>query len=150
MALDDDIRILSSVSLFKAFTPEQLRLLAFGAENLKLSAGRDLYGEVEEADSDHIGARGRIVLYRERRDGRVDLEDAGAGVILGELALIAESTRLTSARAEVDTELIRLNRKLFRRVLEEFPELALMLHDRIVATLQTLVERIERLAPKFG
>ena len=150
MALDDDIRILSSVSLFKGFTPEQLRLLAFGAENLKLSAGRDLYGEGEAADSAYIVARGRIVLYRERRDGRVDLEDAGAGVILGELALIAESTRLTSARAEVDTELVRLNRKLFRRVLEEFPELALMLHDRIVATLQTLVERIERLAPKFG
>src|SRR6185369_8829545 len=103
MALDDDIRILSSVSLFKGFTPEQLRLLAFGAENLKLSAGRDLYGEGEAADSAYIVARGRIVLYRERRDGRVDLEDAGAGVILGELALIAESTRLTSARAEVDT-----------------------------------------------
>ena len=43
MALDDDIRILSSVSLFKGFTPEQLRLLAFGAENLKLSAGRELF-----------------------------------------------------------------------------------------------------------
>jgi CRP-like cAMP-binding protein len=149
MALDDDIRILSGVSLFKGFTPEQLRLLAFGAENLKLSAGRDLYRDGEAADSAYIVARGRIVLYRERQDGRVDLEHAGAGVILGELALIAESTRLTSARAEVDTELIRLNRKLFRRVLEEFPELALLLHDRIVATLQAMVERIEELAPKF-
>jgi CRP-like cAMP-binding protein len=149
MALDDDIRILAGVSLFKGFTPEQLRLLAFGAETLKLSAGRDLYQEGEAADSAYIVARGRIVLYRERAEGRVYREHAGAGVMLGELALIAESTRLTSARAEVDTELLRLNRKLFRRILEEFPELAMMLHDRILATLQTMLERIEQLAPKF-
>jgi CRP-like cAMP-binding protein len=149
MALDDDIRILSGVNLFKGFTPEQLRLLAFGAENLKLSAGRELYQEGEAADSAYIVARGRIVLYRDRPDGRIDLEHAGAGVILGELALIAESTRLTAARAEVDTELLRLNRKLFRRILEEFPELAMMLHDRILAMLQAMVERIEDLAPKF-
>ena len=150
MALDDDIRILSGVNLFKGFTPEQLRLLAFGAESLKLSAGRDLYRGAEPADAAYVVARGRIVLYRERGEERFDIEHAGAGVILGELALIADSTRLTSARAEVDTELLRLNRKLFRRILEEYPELAMMLHDRIVAALQALVERIEGVAPKFA
>lgn len=41
MALDDDIRILGTVGLFESFTPEQLRLLAFGAERLVLRAGRD-------------------------------------------------------------------------------------------------------------
>jgi CRP-like cAMP-binding protein len=150
MALDDDIRILSGVNLFKGFTPEQLRLLAFGAESLKLSAGRDLYRQEEPADAAYVIARGRIVLYRERGDERIDIEHGGAGVILGDLALIAETTRLTSARAEVDTDLLRLNRKLFRRILEEYPELAVMLHERIVATLQTMIERIEGLAPKFA
>jgi CRP-like cAMP-binding protein len=150
MALDDDIRILSAVNLFKGFTPEQLRLLAFGAEGLKLSAGRDLYRQEEAADAAYVIARGRIVLYRERGEERFDIEHGGAGVILGELALIADTTRLTSARAEVDTELLRLNRKLFRRILEEYPELAVMLHDRIVATLQTMIERIEELAPRFA
>jgi CRP-like cAMP-binding protein len=150
MALDDDIRILSSVSLFEGFTPEQLRLLAFGAENLKLSVGKELYAEGEAADSAYVITKGRIVLYSQRGDQRIDLEDAGAGVILGELALIAESTRLTSARADADTEMLRLNRKLFRRLLEEFPELALMLHERILAALQALLERVERLAPRFA
>jgi CRP-like cAMP-binding protein len=150
MALDDDIRILSSVSLFKGFTPEQLRLLAFGAEGMKLSAGKDLYQEGADADSAYVVARGRIVLYRERNDQQLVVEHAGAGVMLGELALIAETKRLTSARAEVDTDLIRLNRKLFRRILEEYPELALMLHERIVVTLQSLIQRIEDMAPRFA
>ena len=45
MSLDDDIRILTSVNLFYGFTQEQLRLLAFGAENTRLPAGKELYQE---------------------------------------------------------------------------------------------------------
>ena len=150
MALDDDIRILSCVSLFQGFTQEQLRLLAFGAEGLKLSAGKELFQEGADADSAYVVVKGKIALYRERDGQRVIVDHAGPGTILGELALIAETTRLTSARAKVDTDLIRLNRKLFRRILEAYPDLALMLHDHVVDQLQTLIRRIESLAPRFA
>jgi CRP-like cAMP-binding protein len=70
--------------------------------------------------------------------------------MLGELALIADTTRLTSAKAEIDTDFLRLSRKLFRRILEEYPDLAFMLHRRIVDELQAMVSRIEQLAPRFG
>jgi CRP-like cAMP-binding protein len=150
MALDDDIRILSSVSLFKGFTQEQLRLLAFGAEGLKLPSGKDLYQEGADADSAYVVAKGKIVLFRERDGQRLTVDHAGPGTMLGELALIAEARRLTSARADTDSELIRLNRKLFRRILEEYPDLAVMLHDRVLDELQTLLGRIEKLAPRFA
>lgn len=150
MALDDDIRILSGVSLFDGFTREQLRLLAFGAESMRLSAGRELFEEGAEADSAYVVARGGIVLYRERDGEQAVVGYAGAGVMLSELALIAETRRLTSARAEVDTDLIRLSRKLFRRILEEYPDVAMLLHERIAGQLQAMVRRIEALAPRFA
>ena len=150
MPLDDDIRILSGVSLFEGFTREQLRLLAFGAEALRLSAGKDLYEEGAAADLGYVVVRGSIVLYRERDGERVTVGNAGPGAMLGELALIADTTRLTSARAETDTDFLRLNRKLFRRILEEYPELAVMLHGRIVDELQAMAQRIGELAPRFG
>ena len=78
------------------------------------------------------------------------LDPAQAGAMLGELALIAETKRLTSARAEVDTDLLRLNRKLFRRILEEYPELAMMLRQRVINELQAMIRRIEELAPRFA
>ena len=150
MALDDDIRILSSVSLFEGFTQEQLRLLAFGAESLRLSAGKDLYEEGAAADLGYVVVRGRIALYRERDGERVTVGHAGPGAMLGELALIADTTRLTSAKAETDTDFLRLSRKLFHRILEEYPDLAFMLHGRIVDELQAMVSRIEALAPRFA
>lgn len=150
MALDDDIRILSGVNLFEGFTREQLRLLAFGAESMRLSAARELFEEGSDADSAYVVSRGGIVLYRERDGEQAVVGYAGAGVMLSELALIAETKRLTSARAEVDTDLIRLSRKLFRRILEEYPEIAVLLHERIAGELQAMVRRIEALAPRFA
>jgi CRP-like cAMP-binding protein len=45
---------------------------------------------------------------------------------------------------------LRLHRKMFRRMLEEYPDLAAQLHERIAADLQALVKRIEALAPRFA
>lgn len=150
MALDDEIRILSGVGLFEGFTQEQLRLLAFGAETMILPAERKLYREEDEADSAYVVIRGQIVLYREADGPRMPLGLVGPGAILGELALIADTRRLTSASAAVESEVLRLNRKMFRRILEEYPEIAAQLHKRIAQDLQALIESIERLAPRFA
>ena len=150
MALDDDIRVLSAVRLFEGFTQEQLRLLAFGAETTVLPAERKLYREHDEADSAYVVVSGRIALYREAEGRRVAIGVAGPGAILGELALIADTRRLTSASAAVDSQVLRLNRKMFRRILEEYPDLALKLRQRIVDELQAFIHRIEELAPRFS
>jgi CRP-like cAMP-binding protein len=149
MALDDDIRILSTVRLFEDFTQEQLRLLAFGAETTMLQADHKLYREDDEADSAYIVVSGSIVLYREQDSDRTPISTAGPGTILSELALIADTNRLTSAAAAIDSEVLRLSRKMFRRILEEYPDIAVHLHQRISEDFQALIRRIEKLAPRF-
>ncbi|MER8545114.1 MULTISPECIES: cyclic nucleotide-binding domain-containing protein [unclassified Mesorhizobium] len=150
MALDDDIRILSTVRLFEGFTQEQLRLLAFGAETTMLKADHKLYREDDEADSAYIVVSGRIVLYREHDGERIPIGTVGPGTMLSELALIADTNRLTSASAEIDSEVLRLSRKMFRRILEEYPELAVHLHQRILEDFQAMIRRIEELGPRFA
>ncbi len=149
MALDDDIRILSGVELFADFTSEQLRLLAFGAETTALQADRKLYREADEADCAYIIVSGRIALYNEDDAERKPVALAGAGEILGEMALVSDTRRMTSAYAQTDAQVLRLNRAMFRRILEEYPEAAVHLHGRILKRFQALVERIEGMAPRF-
>lgn len=150
MALDDDMRVLSGVGLFEGFTHEQLRLLAFGAENITLNRGRTLYYEGATADCAFVIAQGRIALFQERDGRRKTMTTLGPGSILGELALIADGRRLTGAVAEADTQLIRLNRSLFRRILEEYPETAADLRERIAADLSAMLEKIERVATRLA
>ncbi|EKF19113.1 Crp/Fnr family transcriptional regulator [Nitratireductor pacificus] len=149
MALDDDIRVLSGVGLFAGFTQEQLRLMAFGAESMTLGAGRNIYVEGGLADCAFIVASGNIVLFTEQEGARHVLEQMGPGAILGEMALITESRRLTSAAAETDVRLIRLSRSTFHRILEEFPDTAVHLHQRIAANLHSMLARMERVASRL-
>ena len=76
--------------------------------------------------------------------------EAGPGAMLGELALIADTIRPTGAVAVEDTELVRLSRKLFHRILQEYPELAAALRDHIARDLTQMVGKIDRLAPRFS
>ena len=65
------------------------------------------------------------------------------------MALITTSNRPTGATAETDCELLRLNRKLFRRMLEEYPETAATLHARIKHDLQDMLAQITKLHRAF-
>ncbi|GAB1580160.1 MULTISPECIES: Crp/Fnr family transcriptional regulator [Phyllobacteriaceae] len=149
MALDDDIRILGTVGLFESFTAEQLRLLAFGAERLVLRAGRELFREGQSADCAYVVVSGNISLFRDGPNGRVTIRSVGPGAILGEMALIAQTTRLTSAFADGETEVIRLSRAIFHRILEEYPDVAAALHAHISRNLTDLIRQIEKLSPLF-
>jgi CRP-like cAMP-binding protein len=44
---------------------------------------------------------------------------------------------------------IRLNRTLFRRILEEYPEIAAHLRDRFAAEFTAMADKIARLQPRF-
>ena len=103
MALDDDIRILSGVRLFESFTQEQLRLLAFGAETVRLSRDRKLYREDDGADTAYVVVSGSISLFREQDGQTIAMGTAGPGSMLGELALIVDTRRCPMLRSSFST-----------------------------------------------
>lgn len=149
MALDDDIRILSGVSIFEDLSGDQLRLLAFGAERLTLAKDRELYREGQNAECGYVVASGEIHLFREQPRGRQIVQSVKPGMILGELALVTQTTRLTGAVAAEESQVIRINRSLFRRMLEEYPETAAALHERLSVRLKEMLRAISRLDRRF-
>ncbi len=149
MALEEDIRALSAVSLFSELTGEQLRLLAFGAETMRLSAGKVLYRQNAAADCAFVIVSGSVDLVDTSASEPRVLRSVFPGAILGDVALIAETIRPTGAVAGEGTEVIRINRTLFRRILEEYPDLAARLHARFARELQDLAGNVSRLQPRF-
>lgn len=147
MALDDDIRVLSGVGLFKGLAEEHLRLLAFGAEKMRLGPGETLYQEGEPAMSAYVVVSGRIDILRDFNGHPDKLTEALPGDVLGELAVIAPTRRLTSAVAAVESRLMTIERRAFRRVLEEYPDLAERLRQQLADEFQAMVQRLERLIP---
>ena len=151
MALNDDIELLSSVQLFGDIGEDKLRLIAFGAERRKLQAGQMLYRENTAADCAFVVAEGRIELTKTDRNGRsVTVGTAGRGTLLGELAMVTAVERTMTAIAVDASEVIRINRPLFRRMLEEYPDIADVVRGRIAANLQALNRELGRAATRFA
>ncbi|NVP53852.1 cyclic nucleotide-binding domain-containing protein [Mycoplana rhizolycopersici] len=151
MALIDDIRLFAQVPLFSGLSEDKLRLMAFGAERRRLVEGQTLFREGTSADCGYVVATGGFRLYSTARDGSVkDDGTAGAGALLSELAMISVVERKFTATAIEDSEVIRINRPLFRRMLEEYPDVAMMVQERIRANLEAMISGAAGLAGRFA
>lgn len=151
MSLNDDIALLSVVPLFADIDDDKLRLIAFGAERRRLNKGQQLFREGAPADCAFAIASGSFSLTRSQVDGGVEIVDTvGRGTLLSELAMISFVERKFTATAEEDSEVIRINRPLFRRMLEEYPEVAVVVEARIKDNLQTMIRNMQKLAPRFS
>jgi CRP-like cAMP-binding protein len=149
MAISDDIALLSKVTLLQGFDTEQLRLLAFGAPKRDLAEGEELYQQGTITDGGFVVVSGQIDLTTTIGEKEIILGNYGPGSLIGEMALITKTTRITSAVAHTDAQLIRLSRTIFLRVLEEFPDLAVLLHDRISNSVNDIVEKMDRVRTKL-
>jgi CRP-like cAMP-binding protein len=149
LSLDDDIRIIASAQIFDALHTEQLRLLAFGSERLRFSKGRTIFREDDRADCGFVIASGHIDLMRTVGGELKPVKTVGPGAIIGEMAMLTDTNRLTSAVAQTDCEVIRINRSLFHRMLTEYPETAANIHRDILERLKEFLDNIGTLENRF-
>jgi CRP-like cAMP-binding protein len=146
MALDDDIALLARVPLFASLGGEPMRLLAFSAETRVLRAGDVLFKEGQAADSGYVVVEGSLVLTS---SGGLTERLAGPGALLGEIALIVETLRPATATAREPSTVLRIPRSLFRRVLTEFPEAALRIHEDFREKMRATTADLNRVGRLF-
>ena len=81
--------------------------------------------------------------------GERPLGEAGPGSILTEIAMITEAERHFTATALEESEVIRISRILFRRMLEEYPEVAAATDRRLRENFSRLVSAAQSSAEKY-
>jgi CRP-like cAMP-binding protein len=151
MALKDDIKLLSSVPLFSGLSLDQLRLIAFGAERAFVPEGDILFQAGDSADCAYLVASGRIILTTQNRSGeQIVVTSASAGTLLSELAMISQVDRKYLATAKQNTELLRISRNLFMRLLEEYPEVAVIMEERISANFLEMTSSLAAIKGRFA
>ncbi|MDM9624309.1 cyclic nucleotide-binding domain-containing protein [Rhizobium sp. S152] len=142
MALNDDIRLLSQLPLFGGMSEDQLRLIAFGADRRAISAGQMLFREGSPAECAYVVLSGEMELISTGRNGQPEVQAvAGTGTLLSELALITLVERKFTAVASSDTSVLRITRSLFHRLIEEYPDAARLIENRIRDNIAALAAR---------
>ncbi len=144
MALEDDIRTLGETPMLDQLGRDAQRLIAFSAERVRLAEGEVLFREGDRADSAYVVASGSLTLSRKDAEKTI-----GRGALIGELALIDDVRRPATATATEPTELLKIARGLFRRLFDEYPDLARSLHGRLSARVQANIEELKALEARL-
>jgi CRP-like cAMP-binding protein len=124
MGIEEDISVLERVPTFAVLGRDALRILAIGAENRTVATGEVLFSAGDVADSGYLIQEGSFAL----RDGPPDTQGEAAvarrGTLLGEFALLKDTTRPVTAVAAEPSRVLRIARTLFLKMLEGYPDAA--------------------------
>jgi len=145
MSLDADIALLGAVPFFAGFDEGHLRLLAFSAEGRSLPAGMTLHEAGQPLHSAYVITNGLLTASRgeETRAFR-------PGALLGERALIVEATALETVRVTEATQVLQIRRAVFRRFLDEYPNMAAAIRARIAERVAQSAADYKRVARRIG
>ena len=141
MALQDNVRNLSQNPTLRDLEPDALRLIAFSAETRILRAGDVLFRRGETSDAGYVVLSGAIALQTE-----TGLETVvRAPTLIGESALVTETTRGATATAREPSSVLKVTRTLFHRVLDEYPDSAAKLCQTLLDRLHDLTGELDSL-----
>lgn len=136
MSLDADMDVLRSVPFFGGFSAEHLKLIAFSAESRSLPEKLLLYDEGQLLHSAYVVVSGSLRSEMKTKPGEEPVRRSiGPGALLGERALILDTRARESVRVESRARVLQLRKAMFRRLLQEYPEIAIALRARIARTL---------------
>ncbi|MCC5977192.1 MAG: cyclic nucleotide-binding domain-containing protein [Salinarimonas sp.] len=147
MSLDDDIAMLAQAPLLGLLDRDGLRLLAFAADRRRLRQGDVLFRKGDRSDAGYVVTEGEIGLDT---GGGKPVIVARRGDLIGQTALIVRGHRPATATARAPSVVLRLSVSLIRRVLEEYPDVAVAMHAAISEELDAFNRDLARIGTRFG
>src|SRR5262245_12023998 len=115
MSIEDDIAFLERVPTLRLLGRTALRILAIGAESRYVHDGEALFYAGDSADGGYVVQEGSFDL-RSAAPAAAQPIVAGPGTLLGELALLTETSRPATAVAREPSTVIRISRSLFLKM----------------------------------
>lgn len=131
---------------FGDLDPAVLDDLESSLEFVALYGGEVLMRQGERGDDMYIVLSGRLCVTVTQPDGsRQPIAELGAGETVGEMALVTGEPRVATVHAVRDTQLARLTRTSFDRLLERHPHTTFdMIATRLVTRLRVETSRAQR------
>jgi CRP-like cAMP-binding protein len=119
MSVRADVETIRNIPIFSECEAAHLQLLAFSAVRESFEPGTALVQQGSQGTAAYLILNGEVEVSTAEM-GLVG--EAGPGALLGEVAMIGGSPYSLTARAINTVSTARIDRELFLRVAQEFPE----------------------------
>lgn len=110
---------LRSTDLFAGLADADLEALVAVAELVSLPASTYLFHEGDEGEDLYVITRGAACVVTTASDGETMIDQLGAGVLLGEVAMLSGGRRSASIRTAIASTLVRIRGVALRALMVE-------------------------------
>ncbi len=125
MAIMNNLELLLNTMLFRGNSKDKIEHILDLFQERQLDQNATIFSQNMPAEALYIVKNGRVRISMMAGEGEeMGLLLLGAGEFFGELALVQETNRLVTARAETPVELLLLTRKDFLALIEQEPRIA--------------------------
>lgn len=139
--LGQKIELLQQSPLFAGLTVEQLEAVARAGQKKYFEDGENLIAEGEPGDTAYLILTGKAGYNR--RDKEQELtEDLWPGTLVGELGMLVETVHTVTVKASERLRALAITRETFRSVLEEHPEIASHISEKLLVRLHKLAAEL--------
>lgn len=144
MLLNDEVKMLKLVPLFAGVSPAKLKLLAFTSERVVYQAEEALFFQGDAGDAAFVILSGSADVLVDSPNGPIRVAEVHQNGIIGEIAILCDVNRTATVKAATEVEALRITKKNFLQLLNDFPELTIevvrVLADRLSQTTQELTQ----------
>lgn len=114
----EHVAALRNMSLCRALSAAEIDAIAAIVDAQSVPAGKELFREGEPGDALYMVVTGEIDIVKRGPSGDRSLARLGPGSVLGEMSLITTEARSATARAIIDTQVLRVPAHRFRARME--------------------------------
>jgi len=140
--LDANLEILRNVHAFSGIPLPRLKLYAYLSRRMCYKAGEFVFRQHDSANRGYIIVSGKAQVIREYKDHSLFLNELQEGDFFGGLALLSEVKRLFTVKAVTNLECLTLDRESYRRLLAQFPEVAVKILDTMIKRIVQMEEKL--------
>jgi len=136
------LEFLSGIPLFSKLSRASLSSLSSECRFKQVKKGEVLFLQSDPPESAYVVSSGKVSIILNSPDGReMVINEMHKGDIFGELGILTNKNRSTSAIARSESELLVIPHKVFLRIIDDEPQLTRRVLELTVSRLQNSSER---------
>ena len=145
MSIEDEIRTLQQIPMFRDLEVSKLKLMAFAGQRITCRRGELLFDEGDPPDAVYVILHGEVEVIRTGAAGEVVLARLGKNELIGEIGVLCNKCRNARIIAQSDVQALRIDKITFMQIVQQVPQLAMAiireLSERLEHTSDLLTER---------
>jgi CRP/FNR family cyclic AMP-dependent transcriptional regulator len=133
---------LCGIPLFSQLKDSSMQSLARACRFVQVKKGEVLFFQADPPELAYLVRRGTVSIVLSGPDGReMVINEMRRGDLFGEMGILTNRNRSTSAFARSDSEILVIPHKAFLRIMDDEPRLTRRMLEMTVARLQVSSER---------